>query len=190
MLKLEKKSVAKRLSWSLNGLWYAYLGIIMSVPFSKMGSCSISQDFLVWTIVSGFGFKSLINISQVVWTLLVLDKSNVWLLKLFFWMNMFLNEVLFTHFRGIVWHHGMKVELWVPVQDSILFWFTPHFTILSPQSTVSHSLKRYTFSLNAVLLRMFTEMGAVLRNGLCVMGLMTVETRRMKRPAHPIGDRT
>jgi hypothetical protein len=37
---------------------------------------------------------------------------------------------------------------------------------------------------------MFTEMGVVLRNRLCVMGLMTVETRRMKRAAHPIGDRT
>lgn len=30
---------------------------------------------------------------------------------------------------------------------------------------------------------MFTEMGVVLRNRLCVMGLMTVETRQMKRAA-------
>jgi hypothetical protein len=37
---------------------------------------------------------------------------------------------------------------------------------------------------------MFTEMGVVLRKKLCVMGLMTVETRRMKRAALPIGDRT
>jgi hypothetical protein len=36
---------------------------------------------------------------------------------------------------------------------------------------------------------MFTEMGVVLRNRLCVMGSMTVETRQMKRAAHPIGER-
>lgn len=33
-------------------------------------------------------------------------------------------------------------------------------------------------------------MGAVLRNRLCVMGWMTVETRRMKKAAHPIGEKT
>lgn len=46
------------------------------------------------------------------------------------------------------------------------------------------------FTLNAVLLCMFTEMGVVLRNRLCVMGLMTVETRQMKRAAQPIRDTT
>ena len=31
---------------TMNGLWYAYLSIILSVPFHRMGSCSMALDFL------------------------------------------------------------------------------------------------------------------------------------------------
>ena len=40
---------------TVNGLWYAYLSIILSDLFYKMGSCSISWDFLVWSILVGLG---------------------------------------------------------------------------------------------------------------------------------------
>lgn len=33
---------------TVNGLWYAYLGIMMSVPICRMNSCSMPQHCLEW----------------------------------------------------------------------------------------------------------------------------------------------
>jgi hypothetical protein len=38
---------------TVNGLWSAYLSIILSYLFHKMGLCSSSWDFLVWSMLVG-----------------------------------------------------------------------------------------------------------------------------------------
>ena len=41
----------------VNGLWYTFLKSILSDPICKMGSCTISWDYLVWPMLVDLGFK-------------------------------------------------------------------------------------------------------------------------------------